>query len=54
MGVHSHLIEYRLLGSVASLIAALIHLGQKRCRSSIPLCRSFVPEMMFGRRRVAC
>ena len=30
MGVHSHLIEYRLLGSVASLIAALIHLGQKR------------------------
>ena len=32
MGVHSHLIEYRLLGSMASLNAALIHLGQKRFR----------------------
>src|SRR6201984_2672408 len=45
MGVHSHLIEYRLLGSVASLIAALIHLGQKRVRFLIPLCRP------FGRRK---
>jgi hypothetical protein len=51
MGVHSHLIEYRLLVSVASLIAALIHLGQKRFRFSIPVCRPFVPGMMFGRRR---
>ena len=51
MGVHSHLIGYRLLGSMASLNAALIHLGQKRFRFSRPLFRSFVPEMMFGRRR---
>jgi len=51
MGVHSHLIEHRLLGSVASLIAALIHLDQKRFRFSIPVCRPFVPGMMFGRRR---
>jgi hypothetical protein len=51
MGVHSHLIEHRLFGSVASLIAALIHLDQKRFRFSIPVCRPFVPGMMFGRRR---
>ena len=51
MGVHSHLIECRLLGSVASLIAALIHLDQKRFRFSIPVCRPLVPGMMFGRRR---
>ena len=51
MGVDSHLFEHCLLGSVASLIAALIHLDQKRFRFSIPLCRPFVPGMMFGRRR---
>ena len=51
MAVRSHLIEHRLLGSMASLIEALIHLGQKRFRFSVPLCRPFVPGMMFGRRR---
>jgi hypothetical protein len=29
MGVHLHLIEQRLLGSVASWVAALMHLGEK-------------------------
>jgi hypothetical protein len=29
MGVDSHLIEYRFLGSLASVIAALIHLGKR-------------------------
>ena len=51
MAVRSHLIEHRWLGSVASLIEALIHLDQKRFRFSVPLCRPFVPGMMFGRRR---
>jgi hypothetical protein len=32
MAVRSHLIEHRWLGSVASLIEALIHLDQKRFR----------------------
>ena len=51
MGVHSHLFEHCLLGSVASLIAALIHLDQKRFGFSIPVCRAFVPGMMIGRGR---
>jgi hypothetical protein len=51
MAVRSHLIEHRWLASVASLIEALIHLDQKRFRFSVPLCRPFVPGMMFGRRR---
>jgi hypothetical protein len=51
MGVHLHLIEHRLLGSMASLIATLMHLDQKGFRFSIPVCRPFVPGMMFGRRR---
>ena len=51
MAVRSHLIEHRWLGSVASLIEALIHWDQKRFRFSVPLCRPFVPGMMFGRRR---
>jgi hypothetical protein len=32
MGVDSHLVEHRFFGFVASLIAALIHLDQKRFR----------------------
>jgi hypothetical protein len=51
MAVCSHLIGHRWLGSVASMIEALIHLDQKRFRFSVPLCRPFVPGMMFGRRR---
>jgi len=51
MRVHLQLIEHRSLGSVASLIAALTHLDQKRFRFSIPVCRPFVPGKMFGRRR---
>ena len=51
MAVRSHLIEHRWLGSMAPLIAALIHLDQKRFRFSIPLCRPFVPGMAFGRKR---
>jgi len=51
MGVDSHLFEHCLLGSVASLIAALIHLDQKRFGFSIPVCRAFVPGMMIGRSR---
>jgi len=47
MGVQSHIIEHRLLGSMASLLAALIHLDQKRFRFSIPgqsgpVVRSFI------------
>jgi hypothetical protein len=41
MSVHPHLIEHRWLGSVASLIAALIHLGSERFRFSIRLYRPF-------------
>jgi hypothetical protein len=51
MGVHLHMIEHRLLGSVASRAAALMHFDQKSFRFSIPVCRPFVPGMMFGRRR---
>jgi len=50
MAVRSHPIEHRC--SVPwTLIAALIHLDQKRFRFSIPLCRPFVPGMAFGRKR---
>jgi hypothetical protein len=50
MAVRSHLIEHRC--SVPwTLIAALIHLDQKRFRFSIPLCHPFVPGMAFGRKR---
>jgi hypothetical protein len=51
MDVRSHLIEHRLLGSVASLIAALVHLDQKMFSFSVPLdwcCRLFVHPMMPG------
>ena len=45
MGVHLHLIEPRLLGSVASRIAALMHLGQKfghrrSCAPIVLICLS--------------
>jgi hypothetical protein len=48
MAVCSHLIEHRWLGSVASVISALIRLDQKRLRFSIPVCHRFVRRMVFG------
>jgi hypothetical protein len=54
MGADSHLIEYRFLGFVVSLIATLIHLDQKRSRFSMPVDwfrRLFVHRMTFGRGR---
>jgi hypothetical protein len=54
MGVHSHLSEHRLLGSVVSLIGTVIHLDQRRFRLSIPVdrfCCPFVHRMMFSCRR---
>ena len=54
MGADSHLIEYRFLGSVASLIATLIHLGRKRSPFSRPVDwfrRLFGHRMTFGRGR---
>jgi hypothetical protein len=53
MAVRSHLIEHRWLGSVASLIAALIHLDQKRFGFSVPVCHRFVLGMVFGGKK-AC
>jgi hypothetical protein len=47
-------IEYRFMGPVASLIAALIHVGSEEVPFSIPVdssCRAFVDRMKFGRRR---
>ena len=52
MGADSRLIEYRFLGSVASLIATLISLVQKRFTFSIPVDwfrRLLVHRMTFGR-----
>jgi hypothetical protein len=54
MGADSQLIEYRFLGSVASLIATLIPLVQKRFPFSIPVDwfrRLLVHRMTFGRGR---
>jgi len=54
MRVRSHLMEHRVLGSVAGLIVVLINAVEKRFRFSIPAVWSyhlFVHRMMFGCRR---
>jgi hypothetical protein len=49
MGVHLHLIEHRLLGSMASLIATLMHLDQKGFRFSIPEIKRLEAEFRSAR-----
>jgi len=51
MSVHSHLSEHPWLGPMASLIAALIHLDQKRFRFLIPVCHRFASGMVAGGKR---